>query len=88
VVNFAAGGIATPADAALMMALGVDGVFVGSGIFKSSNPGQYARAIVDATTNWENAEIVAKVSAGLGAAMPGFEIGSLAESEQLARRGW
>ena len=88
VVNFAAGGIATPADAALMMALGVDGVFVGSGIFKSSNPSQYARAIVDATTNWENAGIVAKVSAGLGAAMPGLEISALAESEQLARRGW
>lgn len=88
VVNFAAGGIATPADAALMMALGVDGVFVGSGIFKSSNPELFARAIVDATTNWENAEIVAKVSAGLGAAMPGLEMSTLAESEQLARRGW
>lgn len=88
VVNFAAGGIATPADAALMMALGVDGVFVGSGIFKSSNPELYARAIVDATTNWENPEIVAKVSAGLGAAMPGLEMSTLAESEQLARRGW
>ncbi len=88
VVNFAAGGIATPADAALMMALGCDGVFVGSGIFKSSNPALYARAIVDATTNWQNAEIVAKVSAGLGSAMPGIEIESLAEAEQLARRGW
>jgi pyridoxal 5'-phosphate synthase pdxS subunit len=88
VVNFAAGGIATPADAALMMALGVDGVFVGSGIFKSSNPELFARAIVDATTNWESPEIVAKVSAGLGAAMPGLEMSTLSESEQLARRGW
>jgi pyridoxal 5'-phosphate synthase pdxS subunit len=88
VVNFAAGGIATPADAALMMGLGVDGVFVGSGIFKSSNPGLYARAIVDATTNWESPEIVAKVSAGLGSAMPGIEIATLSPSEQLARRGW
>lgn len=88
VVNFAAGGIATPADAALMMALGVDGVFVGSGIFKSSNPELFARAIVDATTNWESPEIVAKVSAGLGAAMPGLEMSSLSESEHLARRGW
>ena len=88
VVNFAAGGIATPADAALMMALGVDGVFVGSGIFKSSNPELFARAIVDATTNWESPEIIAKVSAGLGAAMPGLEMATLAESEQLARRGW
>jgi pyridoxal 5'-phosphate synthase pdxS subunit len=88
VVNFAAGGIATPADAALMMALGCDGVFVGSGIFKSSNPPLYARAIVDATTNWQNPEIVAKVSRGLGSAMPGLEIGTLSETEQLARRGW
>ena len=88
VVNFAAGGIATPSDAALMMALGVDGVFVGSGIFKSSNPELFAKAIVDATTNWESAEIVAKVSAGLGKAMPGIEMSTLAESEQLARRGW
>ncbi len=88
VVNFAAGGIATPADAALMMALGCDGVFVGSGIFKSSSPAEFARAIVDATTNWQNPEIVAKVSAGLGKAMPGLEIGTLSEGEQLARRGW
>jgi pyridoxal 5'-phosphate synthase pdxS subunit len=88
VVNFAAGGIATPADAALMMALGVDGVFVGSGIFKSSNPESYARAIVDATTNWQSADIVAKVSAGLGAAMPGLEMESLTDAEHLARRGW
>lgn len=88
VVNFAAGGIATPADAALMMALGCDGVFVGSGIFKSSNPPEYARAIVDATTNWQNPEIVAKVSRGLGEAMPGIEMEKLAESERLAGRGW
>jgi pyridoxal 5'-phosphate synthase pdxS subunit len=88
VVNFAAGGIATPADAALMMALGCDGVFVGSGIFKSSNPGLFARAIVDATTNWQNPEIVAKVSSGLGKAMPGLEMETLGEAEHLARRGW
>ena len=88
VVNFAAGGIATPADAALMMALGVDGVFVGSGIFKSSDPEGYARAIVEATTFWNEPEVVAKVSRGLGQAMPGLEIDTLSESEQLARRGW
>jgi len=88
VVNFAAGGIATPSDAALMMALGCDGVFVGSGIFKSSNPSVYARAIVDATTNWQNPDVVAKVSRGLGAAMPGIEMATLSEDEQLARRGW
>lgn len=88
VVNFAAGGIATPADAALMMGLGVDGVFVGSGIFKSSDPQHYARAIVEATTFWNEPDVVAKVSAGLGAAMPGLELESLSEAEQLARRGW
>ena len=88
VVNFAAGGIATPADAALMMGLGVDGVFVGSGIFKSSDPAGYARAIVEATTFWNEPEVVAKVSRGLGEAMPGLEMGTLSESEQLARRGW
>ena len=88
VVNFAAGGIATPADAALMMGLGVDGVFVGSGIFKSSDPEGYARAIVEATTFWNEPEVVAKVSRGLGEAMPGIEIDTLSESEQLARRGW
>lgn len=87
-VNFAAGGIATPADAALMMSLGVDGVFVGSGIFKSSDPESYARAIVEATTYWNEPEIVAKVSRGLGEAMPGIEIETLTESERLARRGW
>jgi pyridoxal 5'-phosphate synthase pdxS subunit len=88
VVNFAAGGIATPADAALMMGLGVDGVFVGSGIFKSSDPEGYAKAIVEATTFWNEPEVVAKVSRGLGEAMPGLEIDTLSESEQLARRGW
>ena len=88
VVNFAAGGIATPADAALMMGLGVDGVFVGSGIFKSSDPEGYARAIVEATTFWNEPEVVAKVSRGLGEAMPGLEIGTLEEVERLATRGW
>ncbi|GIU92538.1 MAG: pyridoxal 5'-phosphate synthase subunit PdxS [Acidimicrobiia bacterium] len=88
VVNFAAGGIATPADAALMMALGADGVFVGSGIFKSSNPAAYARAIVDATTHWQNPDLIAKVSHGLGDAMPGIELETLSELERLADRGW
>jgi pyridoxal 5'-phosphate synthase pdxS subunit len=88
VVNFAAGGIATPADAALMMGLGVEGVFVGSGIFKSSAPEAYARAIVEATTFWNEPEVVAKVSRGLGEAMPGLEIGTLDETEKLAGRGW
>ncbi|HEY5890083.1 MAG TPA: pyridoxal 5'-phosphate synthase lyase subunit PdxS [Acidimicrobiia bacterium] len=88
VVNFAAGGIATPADAALMMGLGVDGVFVGSGIFKSSDPKAYANAIVEATTFWSDSDVVAKVSRGLGGAMPGIEIGTLTDSERLAARGW
>jgi len=88
VVNFAAGGIATPADAALMMSLGVDGVFVGSGIFKSSTPEAYARAIVEATTFWNEPEVVAKVSRGLGGAMPGIELGTLSETERMAGRGW
>ncbi len=77
VVNFAAGGIATPADASLMMQLGMDGVFVGSGIFKSKNPKAYAKAIVDATTHYKNASILAQCSEGLGEAMPGQEIGKL-----------
>jgi len=77
VVNFAAGGIATPADAALMMQLGCDGVFVGSGIFKSENPEKTAKAIVEATTHYDNPEIVAKASHGLGEAMKGFEIEKL-----------
>jgi pyridoxal 5'-phosphate synthase pdxS subunit len=88
VVNFAAGGIATPADASLMMSLGVDGVFVGSGIFKSSNPEAYGRAIVEATTFWNEPDVVAKVSRGLGRAMPGLEIETLSGSERLAERGW
>jgi pyridoxal 5'-phosphate synthase pdxS subunit len=88
VVNFAAGGIATPADASLMMSLGVDGVFVGSGIFKSANPELFAGAIVEATTFWNEPEVVAKVSRGLGKAMPGIEIETLSESERLANRGW
>nr|MBO2499897.1 pyridoxal 5'-phosphate synthase lyase subunit PdxS [Acidimicrobiia bacterium] len=88
VVNFAAGGVATPADAALMMALGCDGVFVGSGIFKSSDPEGYARAIVEAVTYWEDAAKVAKVSTGLGEAMAGIELEQLSEAERLATRGW
>jgi pyridoxal 5'-phosphate synthase pdxS subunit len=88
VVNFAAGGVATPADAALMMALGADGVFVGSGIFKSSAPESYARAIVEAVTFWQDPEVVAKVSRGLGEAMPGLELETLSDAERLATRGW
>jgi pyridoxal 5'-phosphate synthase pdxS subunit len=88
VVNFAAGGIATPSDAALMMQLGTDGVFVGSGIFKSSNPSAMAKAIVMATTHYKNAEIIAEVSAGLGDAMRGIEIGTIKKEELLATRGW
>ncbi len=88
VVNFAAGGIATPADAALMMQLGADGVFVGSGIFKSSNPAARARAIVQATTHYRDPQIIAEVSAGLGEAMRGLEIGSIPKEELLAARGW
>ena len=86
VVNFSAGGIATPADAALMMQLGVDGVFVGSGIFKSEDPATMARAIVEATTNFENADVLAKLSHGLGDPMAGLEIGTL--ETRLAERGW
>jgi pyridoxal 5'-phosphate synthase pdxS subunit len=88
VVNFAAGGIATPADAALMMQLGVDGVFVGSGIFKSANPAARAKAIVQATTHYKDAKIIAEVSRGLGEAMSGIEIRTLKPEEQLATRGW
>ncbi len=88
VVNFAAGGLATPADAALMMQLGVDGVFVGSGIFKSSNPAPRAKAIVEATTHFQNPEILATVSENLGEPMLGINASSLPESEQLATRGW
>lgn len=88
VVNFAAGGIATPADAALMMQLGVDGVFVGSGIFKSGDPARRAKAIVEATTHYTDPEIIARVSRGLGEAMVGIEISAIPEAELLAERGW
>ncbi len=88
VVNFAAGGIATPADAALMMQLGVDGVFVGSGIFKSGDPARRASAIVKATTHFQDAKILAEVSRNLGGAMVGRQISALTEEEKLATRGW
>ncbi|MDD5486439.1 MAG: pyridoxal 5'-phosphate synthase lyase subunit PdxS [Dehalococcoidales bacterium] len=88
VVNFAAGGIATPADAALMMQLGVEGVFVGSGIFKSSNPEKMAKAIVSATTHYMDAGVVCDVSRNLGSAMRGTEIEKLGEDERMSRRGW
>ncbi|MBM4460753.1 MAG: pyridoxal 5'-phosphate synthase lyase subunit PdxS [Chloroflexi bacterium] len=88
VVNFAAGGIATPADAALMMQLGVDGVFVGSGIFKSADPARRAKAIVLATTHYNDPKMLAEVSRGLGEAMLGVAAHTIAESEQLAVRGW
>ena len=88
VVLFTAGGIATPADAALMMQLGADGVFVGSGIFKSGDPASRARAIVKATTHFKDAKAVAEASRGLGVAMVGREMGSLKEEERLATRGW
>ena len=88
VVNFAAGGIATPADAALMMQLGADGVFVGSGIFKSGDPKIRARAIVEATTHYDNPKIIAQVSEGLGEAMKGIEISQIASAERMQDRGW
>ena len=88
VVNFAAGGIATPSDAALMMNLGADGVFVGSGIFKSGNPALTARAIVEATAHHDKPEIIAEVSSGLGSAMKGLEISAIPENEILQARGW
>ncbi len=88
VVNFAAGGIATPADAALMMQLGVEGVFVGSGIFKSGDPARRAKAIVEATTHYQDPHIIAEVSKGLGEAMVGIEISQIPESDLLATRGW
>jgi pyridoxal 5'-phosphate synthase pdxS subunit len=87
-VLFTAGGIATPADAAMMMQLGADGVFVGSGIFKSGNPEQRARAIVEATTNYDDPSVVAKVSRGLGEAMVGINLDDLDDSERYAGRGW
>jgi len=88
VVNFAAGGVATPADAALMMQLGADGVFVGSGIFKSDDPPTQAKAIVQATTHYQNPEIIAEVSKGLGAPMAGLDVRSMPTEELLATRGW
>jgi pyridoxal 5'-phosphate synthase pdxS subunit len=88
VVNFAAGGVATPADAALMMQLGVDGVFVGSGIFKSGNPAQRAKAIVEAVTHYNNPEILAEISKNLGEPMVGINVSSIPKEEMLAERGW
>lgn len=88
VVNFAAGGISTPADAALMMQLGCDGIFVGSGIFKSSNPARFAKAIVTATTNYNDPAVLAEVSEGLGEAMHGLEISTIAPEQRMQERGW
>ena len=88
VVMFTAGGIATPADAAMMMQLGADGVFVGSGIFKSGNPAQRAHAIVQATTHYDNPDVLAKVSRGLGEAMVGINVEELPVDHRLAERGW
>lgn len=88
VANFAAGGVATPADAALMMELGADGVFVGSGIFKSENPEKFAEAIVQATANYTDYDLIAKLSKELGAAMKGIDIGQLSLEERMQERGW
>ena len=88
VVNFAAGGVATPADAALMMQLGADGVFVGSGVFKASNPAAVAASVVKATTHYQDAKIIAEISKGLGTAMPGVSVKNIPEAELLAPRGW
>jgi len=88
VVNFAAGGVATPADAALMMQLGADGVFVGSGIFKSENPRAMAIAIVQAVHNYDNPQVLARVSKGLGAAMKGLDASTIPDGEILQSRGW
>ncbi len=88
VVNFAAGGIATPADAALMMSLGADGVFVGSGIFKSDNPEKFAKAIVQATTHYQDYKLLAELSKGLGTPMKGIEISRLSDAERMQDRGW
>jgi pyridoxal 5'-phosphate synthase pdxS subunit len=88
VPNFAAGGVATPADASLLMALGAESVFVGSGIFKSADPARRAKAIVRATTHWQDPKAVAEVSRGLGDAMPGLEMSRLPEEEKLQTRGW
>lgn len=88
VVNFAAGGVATPADAALMMQLGVDGVFVGSGIFKSGDPAKRAKAIVEAVTHFNNPDVLAKVSRNLGEAMVGISVSSMTDQQKIAQRGW
>tara|TARA_B100000959_G_C14981003_1_gene623487 strand:- start:783 stop:1715 length:933 start_codon:yes stop_codon:yes gene_type:complete len=88
VVNFAAGGVATPADAALLMQIGVEGIFVGSGIFNSENPEKTADAIVQATTHFEDADLIAEVSKGLGAAMRGEEVSKINPEERLEKRGW
>ena len=88
VVNFSAGGLATPADAALMMQLGADGVFVGSGIFKSKDPASRAKAIVRATTHFNDAKVLAEVSEGIGEPMPGIEISTIPEAQRLQDRGW
>lgn len=88
VVDFAAGGIATPADAALMMQLGNDGVFVGSGIFKSANPSKMAKAIVEAVANYDDPAVLAEISRGLGKAMPGTNIDDIPQGERLQERGW
>jgi pyridoxal 5'-phosphate synthase pdxS subunit len=88
VVNFAAGGIATPADAALMMQLGCDGIFVGSGIFKSKDPKAMAKAIVDATLHFDDAKALAEISRSIGEAMPGLEISSIRKEERMQERGW
>ncbi|RBQ22942.1 Pyridoxal 5'-phosphate synthase subunit PdxS [Candidatus Methanobinarius endosymbioticus] len=88
VVNFAAGGVATPADASLMMQLSSDGVFVGSGIFKSENPTEFAKAIVEATANYDKPEVLADISRGLGEAMKGVKISEIAENDRMQERGW
>ncbi|WP_043930634.1 pyridoxal 5'-phosphate synthase lyase subunit PdxS [Bacillus sp. EB01] len=88
VVNFAAGGVATPADAALMMELGADGVFVGSGIFKSDNPEKFARAIVEATTHYQDYKLIAEISKELGTPMKGIDISTLHATERMQERGW
>jgi pyridoxal 5'-phosphate synthase pdxS subunit len=88
VVNFAAGGVATPADASLMMQLGSDGIFVGSGIFKSKNPVEFAKAIVEATANYDKPDVLAEVSKGLGEAMKGLEISEIADNDRMQERGW
>ena len=88
VVNFSAGGIASPADAALMMQIGVEGVFVGSGIFKSDNPSKMAKAIVKATTHYNDHEMLVEISKGLGASMPGLDVRTMPEDQKLAQRGW